>query len=119
MSIIDSTIKQYLEPNQYFDYEHPNVRSLTADILSGCEDDTKQQIIAMYRFVRDRYAYNPYLFQLAEEQFNASHCAIQKESYCIPKAVLFGAVQNTYPHLDFNPDSSPLNSNHSLEQDLA
>ena len=85
-------LTQYLESNQYFDYDHPAVQDLLADILSDDRDDVKTMVIALYHYVRDAFAYNPYVFDLSAEQFKASHCASRDQSYCIPKAVLFGAL---------------------------
>lgn len=83
---------QYLESNQYFDYEHPAVQSLLNDLQGDFTGDTKANVVRIYQYVRDAYAYNPYVFDLSTEQFKASHCVTQKQSYCIPKAVLFGAL---------------------------
>ena len=83
---------QYLESNQCFDYEHPAVQGLLKNLLADFSGDTKAKVIMLYLHVRDGYAYNPYVFDLSTEQFKASHCVTQEQSYCIPKAVLFGAL---------------------------
>ena len=83
---------QYLESNQCFDYDHPSVQELLENLLADFSGDTKGKVIRLYQHVRDGYAYNPYVFDLSAQQFKASHCVAQEQSYCIPKAVLFGTL---------------------------
>lgn len=85
-------MKEYLEPNAFFDYDDPKVSELTQAIIAEVEDDPVKQAAALYLYVRDKYSYNPYQFRLTPEQLKASSCVDQKESYCIPKAVLLGAM---------------------------
>ncbi len=85
-------LNQYLESNQYFDYDHPTVQSLLRQILTDDALDTKAKVVKLYDHVRDSYAYNPYVFDITMDQFKASNCAAREQSYCIPKAVLFGAL---------------------------
>ena len=85
-------LQQYLEPTDYFDYNHPAVQALLDKFLDGDESDDLAVAIKLYNGVRDSYHYNPYQFSIDPNQFKASYCAEAEESYCIPKAVLFGAL---------------------------
>lgn len=85
-------MKEYLESNEFFDYDNPNVIELTQAVIADIDNDPVQQAAALYLHVRDQYSYNPYQFRLTPEQLKASNCVNQKESYCIPKAVLLGAM---------------------------
>lgn len=85
-------MNEYLQANEYFDYDNPKVASLTQEIIAGVDDDPVQKAITLYSYVRDHYSYNPYQFSLSPDQLKASHCVEQSESYCIPKAVLLGAM---------------------------
>ena len=85
-------MKEYLESNEFFDYDNPSVVELTQAVIADVEDDQVKQAAALYLYVRDQYSYNPYQFRLTPEQLKASSCIAQKESYCIPKAVLLGAM---------------------------
>ena len=42
--------------------------------------------------MRDGLKYNPYVFNTNPETLTASFCAESKESYCVPKAILLGAL---------------------------
>ena len=87
---IDPSI--YLEANEYFDYNHPDIAAYCDSILKESGESTLEQVRAIYLAVRDGIPYNPYQFNLTMEQFKASDCVNQDQSYCIPKAVLFGAL---------------------------
>ena len=51
-----------------------------------------EKAVALYYAVRDGIAYNPYVFKADPKSFSASDCLAAGESYCIPKAVLLGAL---------------------------
>jgi len=85
-------MNEFLEANEYFDFDNPKVAELAQTIIANVEDDPVKQAAALYLYVRDQYSYNPYQFRLSPEQLKASSCIEQKESYCIPKAVLLGAL---------------------------
>lgn len=80
----------YLKADDYFDYNHEAVIAFSEKYTS--RDKSKVEIVSdLYVAIRDGFVYNPYQFDFEPEQFKASHCVQQKESYCIPKAVLLGA----------------------------
>ena len=84
-------MKDYLEPNQYFDFDHPLVEKYAKKWGEGATDQL-DLVQRLYLGVRDEVQYNPYVFSFAPETFKASHALKSMKSYCIPKAALLGAV---------------------------
>ena len=86
--------QEFLESNQYFDYANPAVEAYRQQVLGDDADSLslKERIKRLYLAVRDDFKYNPYRFNFDQNQYKASACVSEKESYCIPKAVLFGAL---------------------------
>jgi transglutaminase-like putative cysteine protease len=86
--------EEFLESNYYFDYADPAVQAYRQKVL-GDESDSlslKERLKKLYLAVRDDFKYNPYQFNFDKEHYKASICVTAKESYCIPKAVLLGAL---------------------------
>lgn len=88
-------MEQYLCSTPYFDFDHPKVKEY-AEALVGSESDPTQIAIRLYLGVRDDIRYNPYTFKVDSKTFSASYCLEARESYCIPKAVLYGALCRLY-----------------------
>lgn len=88
-------MSEYLSANTSFDFEHPELVSYGASLVGDARDPVE---IAkrLYLGVRDDIRYNPYRFDTAPESFSASDCLAKGESYCIPKAVLLGALCRRY-----------------------
>ncbi|MEK7485573.1 MAG: transglutaminase family protein [Planctomycetota bacterium] len=82
---------KYLQPTPYFDYQSENIRAF-ADQLSEGLKNPRDIAIRFYNAVRDQIRYNPYVFSSKRETFRASYALEKKETYCIPKAVLLGAM---------------------------
>ena len=80
----------FLQSDTYFDFEQPAVQDF-ANAHASRDDDLIKIVSDLYLAIRDGYTYNPYEFAFEPEQFQASHCVVQKDSYCIPKAILLGA----------------------------
>lgn len=80
-----------LLPSAFFDYEHPSVVGLSDQVISEPMSDT-EKAVALYYAVRDGIKYNPYVFEAEPVSLSASHCLEAGQSYCIPKAVLLGAL---------------------------
>ena len=87
---VNKELRQYLSADEYFDYQHPEVIGFAEQHVASDDTDVTKAI-KLYLAIRDGYAYNPYQFAFEPKQFKASHCAVQTESYCIPKAILLGA----------------------------
>ncbi|MBF0353348.1 MAG: transglutaminase domain-containing protein [SAR324 cluster bacterium] len=81
----------YLKPTIFFDFENPIVLEFAEQVAGGIQD--KVDIAkALYLAVRDEIQYNPYTFSVIPETLSASHVVRERKSYCIPKAVLLGAL---------------------------
>lgn len=94
MKASSENFEQYLQPTFYFDYEHPLVSAFAERVLSenGPALSSVEKATKLYYAVRDDIRYNPYIFKADPKSMSASYCLETGESYCIPKAVLLGAV---------------------------
>ena len=84
-------MKEYLSISEFYDYNHSAVAELTQRLVHGI-DEPREQAKALYKWVRDEIRYNPYTYSRKSESFKASNCLEQGEGYCIPKAILLGAM---------------------------
>jgi len=85
-------MQKYLDSTEYFDYHHPSVKAYADDILGHCELNRADMAVKLYYAVRDDILYNPYVYSFEPKTYSASYCLSTKESYCIPKAILLGAM---------------------------
>ena len=81
----------YLQPTDYFDFNHPAVTAMSDALVLAHQSDV-EKAIALYYGVRDGIKYNPYTFKANSKSLRASDCLDEGQSYCIPKAVLLGAL---------------------------
>lgn len=88
---MNNEFDQYLAVTKFFDFDDPAVQAYAERVVDG-ETDPKQQAIKLYNAVRDDIRYNPYVFKTEARSLSASYCLEAGESYCIPKAVLLGAM---------------------------
>jgi len=86
------SLKQYLLPTPSFDYEQSDVKNYADKITSDINNQPIKLAIALYYHVRDEISYNPYTFRTDPITMSASHTLKTKTAYCIPKAVLLGAM---------------------------
>ena len=82
-------MESYLRATDYFDYHHPGIQALAAEIRPGSATERAVQI---YNLVRDRFPYNPFDVLEGPPSFRASFCVERGEAYCIPKAALMVAL---------------------------
>jgi len=88
-------MNEYLYADTYFDFDQADVTRYAESVVGDLKDP-KSIAIALYNAVRDDIRYNAYTFTPAPESSSASFCLNQGESYCIPKAVLLGAMCRKY-----------------------
>ena len=81
----------YLQSTDYFDYQHPAVMAMSDALVLAHMTDV-EKAVALYYGVRDDIKYNPYTFKANSKSLRASDCLNEGQSYCIPKAVLLGAL---------------------------
>jgi len=86
------SLKQYLLPTPFFDYEQSDVKNYADEITSNIDNQPITLAMTLYHHVRDDISYNPYTFCTDPTTMSASHTLKAKTSYCIPKAVLLGAM---------------------------
>lgn len=80
-----------LSSSAFFDFNHPKVMALNVNVTHEHMSDT-EKAVALYYAVRDGIKYNPYVFEADPVTLSASHCLEAGQSYCIPKAILLGAL---------------------------
>jgi len=88
-------MNEYLEESPYFDFSTSEIVDYAKHLVAS-ETDPNKIAILLYKGVRDDIKYNAYTFETKPESFSASYCLKQGESYCIPKAVLLGALCRLY-----------------------
>ena len=86
-----TTISDYLRPGVFIDSDHPAVKTFTDNALEGVGPEAIERAVALYYAVRDGLRYDPYSMDMAGDNFLASHIAMQKSAFCIPKAILLTA----------------------------
>ncbi len=84
-------MKSYLSTTSFFDLDNAALKDF-AMAHTNEKMSPKDKAIALYLAVRDQIRYNPYTFNLEPDTYRASHCLQQGEGFCIPKAVLLGAL---------------------------
>lgn len=89
-------MEQFLAETCYFDYHKPEVKAYGKTLVHNDKVSPREIALQLYQGVRDDIRYNAYTFDTHEQSFSASYCLAQGESYCIPKAVLFGALCRLY-----------------------
>ncbi|MEQ9362839.1 MAG: transglutaminase family protein [Leptospirales bacterium] len=80
-----------LAPTYFLDYEDPAVQSFVAAHTDPA-GDAKSNAVRLYFAVRDGLRYNPYKVSLDHDAYRISRVVGLKQSYCIPKAMLFAGV---------------------------
>lgn len=88
---MNTDFDQYLVATDFFDFDNPAVQAYATMVLAD-EKAPIQQAIKLYNAVRDDVFYNPYIFKAEASTLSASFCLENRESYCVPKAVLLGAL---------------------------
>jgi len=84
-------MQAYLTHTPFFDYDDAGIQQFSDKLIKAGMSDIEKAVV-LYYAVRDDIAYNPYVFDPAPNAFKASECLEQGQSYCIPKAILLGAL---------------------------
>jgi transglutaminase-like putative cysteine protease len=84
-------MSETLSTSAFFDYSHPQLVAFNAGLVNESMSDL-EKAVALYYAVRDGIKYNPYVFEADPLSLSASHCLAAGQSYCVPKAVLLGAL---------------------------
>jgi len=82
-------MKEYLQPGNFVDSEHPAVRAFAAEHARGA--DQREKAVALYYAVRDRIRYHPFQNFAADDAYRASTCLERSVGWCVSKAALLAA----------------------------
>ncbi len=80
--------EECLSPTEFMDFEHPLVQAWLQERLPS-KSDTVTTARQLYYLVRDGWRYNPYTLSRKRDHSKASWLITEKQTYCIPKALLF------------------------------
>ncbi len=86
----EEDLSLYLQATPALDFNHPAVADFVAANTDSGRSE-KENIIALYEAVRDRFLYNPYLLDLSLEGIRASSTVQKDYGWCVSKAVLLTA----------------------------
>ncbi len=81
----------YLAPGTYVDSDHPDVIAYAKEIVGDAATDA-EKCARLFRAVRDRLRYDPYVVTIDPADYEASRILSMKRSFCVPKAVLLCAL---------------------------
>ncbi len=82
---------KYLQETPFIDISSQTLREQTQKLVTEIIDP-REQIKAIFFFVRDEIKYNPYTSFFHPEDYTASKVLKRGEGFCIPKASLFTAM---------------------------
>lgn len=80
----------YLKSGRFIDSGTPQVNAYAQDIAGAAGSDV-EQILLLYRAVRDDIVYDPYVDVSDPDNFRASTVLTRGRGFCIGKAALFAA----------------------------
>lgn len=86
-----TTLREYLAPTSFVDFDHPGVAGFAEKYGSGNLTD-KERAIRLYYAVRDSVLYDPYHLVLDPNQIKASLTLERGTGYCVEKSLLLAAV---------------------------
>ena len=82
---------QFLQETRFLDLSNPALKKKTCALVDSI-NDLREQVKAIFFFVRDEIKYNPYTSFLQPEDYIASKTLLRGEGFCIQKAALFTAL---------------------------
>ena len=81
---------QTLQPTFFLDFDHPSVQSFAKTHTAGL-DSPREQAVALFKVVRDIFAYNPYNINLNKDAMKVSEILKRDSAYCNEKAMVLAA----------------------------
>lgn len=84
-------MKEYLDPTNYFDYDHEKVAAYGEAHVEP-EMTDREKAVALYYAVRDDFRYYPFYLDLQPSGMKASHILTKETGYCIEKSIVLGAT---------------------------
>ena len=84
-------LEQYLQPNEFFNFNNSNVRKKALEITNGLKTD-KEKAIALFYWVRDNIKYNMMSFYpKVKANFKASVTLRRLYGFCVSKSILLSS----------------------------
>ncbi len=80
-----------LSPGYFLDHDDPAIQAFVQKHVDAAADQ-KTNAVRLYYAVRDGFRYNPYKVSLDHDAYRISRVVGLKQSYCIPKAMLFAGL---------------------------
>lgn len=80
-----------LAATYFLDYESFAVQSYLAEYTDPAASP-EANAVTLYHVVRDGLRYNPYKVSIEREEYRLSHIVGLKQTYCIPKAMLYAGL---------------------------
>lgn len=81
----------FLAPARFVDSDHPDVIAYARATIGDATTDADKAAL-LFRAVRDRLRYDPYVVTIDPDDYKASRILTMKRSFCVPKAVLLCAL---------------------------
>ena len=84
-------LEQYLQPNEFFNFNNSNVRKKALEITNGLKTD-KEKAIALFYWVRDNIKYNMMSFYpKVKANFKANVTLRRRYGFCVSKSILLSS----------------------------
>lgn len=90
MKAAETYQQQALQPGDYIDSDHAEIRKFAASQAVGATH--QERAVALYYAVRDQIYYDPYSIRMEPETMRASNILAQGRGHCVAKAVMYAAV---------------------------
>ena len=81
----------YLQPTHFIDSDAPAIREFARDASKAAQDGL-ERVVQLYRAVRDRVLYDPYVDITNPRSYRASDVLALGRAYCVGKACLLAAA---------------------------
>jgi len=88
---MDTDFEKYLRATSYLDWGAPLVRGVVDSLLAGIYGEAAKAV-RIFEYVRDRVPYTPYVNYFDRSLYIASNIIRRNPTFCIPKAILLGAM---------------------------
>jgi len=91
MQSLDNIKGSWLSPTKFIDSDEATIKEF-AHQYSNPEKSDIENVVSLFYAVRDKIRYDPYKFQMNEENYIASNTLKDGAGFCVPKAILLAAV---------------------------
>ncbi len=86
-----TNFKQYLEPTEFFNFNHPKVKNKALEITENLTEDA-EKVKALFYWVRDEIKYNMMSYiPSVKANFKASVTLRRRYGFCVSKSILLSS----------------------------